>query len=183
MTSGRSRKRATASFLEDFLRKLNGDRLTSPTLFEMVESAGLTASCVNYLVYKGNFAHKIRVPAMMALLPGVKLHEEILRPFDAVPRRFRHAARRPPQGEGPRRSDASVWHGRRIGRGHAAAARRRQRARRFRARVLRRQRFSQPRSWTACRAPGSRPCRRRARDRCSMRPAASSDSRATPASS
>ena len=68
------------TFLEDFLRKLNGDRLTAPTLFQMVENAGLKASCVNYLIYKGNVAHKIRVPPMMALLPGVKLHEEILGP-------------------------------------------------------------------------------------------------------
>jgi hypothetical protein len=73
-------KEGYGTFLEDFLRKLNGDRLTSPTLFEMVESAGLTASCVNYLVYKGNFAHKIRVPALMAALPGVKIREEILGP-------------------------------------------------------------------------------------------------------
>jgi Type I phosphodiesterase / nucleotide pyrophosphatase len=73
-------KEGYGTFLEDFLRKLNGDRLTAPTLFEMIESAGRTASCVNYLVYKGNVAHKIRVPMMMALLPGVKIHEEILGP-------------------------------------------------------------------------------------------------------
>ena len=73
-------KEGYGNFLEDFLRKLNGDRLTAPTLFEMVEDAGLKASCVNYLIYKGNVAHKIRVPAMMALLPGVKLHEEVLGP-------------------------------------------------------------------------------------------------------
>jgi hypothetical protein len=73
-------KEGYGHFLEDFLKKLNGDRLTAPTLFEMVESAGLTASCVNYLVYKGNFPHKIRVPAMMAVLPGVKAREEILGP-------------------------------------------------------------------------------------------------------
>ncbi|HUP41517.1 MAG TPA: alkaline phosphatase family protein [Vicinamibacterales bacterium] len=73
-------KEGYGNFLEDFLRKLNGDRLTAPTLFEMVEHAGLKASCVNYLIYKGNIAHKIRVPPPMALLPGVKLHEEILGP-------------------------------------------------------------------------------------------------------
>jgi hypothetical protein len=73
-------KEGYGTFLEDFLRKLNGDRLTAPTLFEMVEDAGLKASCVNYLIYKGNFAHKIRVPALMALLPGVKIHDEILGP-------------------------------------------------------------------------------------------------------
>jgi hypothetical protein len=73
-------KEGYGTFLDDFLQKLNGDRLRAPTLFEMIESAGRTASCVNYLVYKGNAAHKIRVPALMALLPGVKAHEEIRGP-------------------------------------------------------------------------------------------------------
>ena len=73
-------KEGYGRFLEDFLLKLNGDRLKAPTLFELVESAGLKASCVNYLVYKGNFTHRVRVPSMMALLPGVKTHEDILGP-------------------------------------------------------------------------------------------------------
>ena len=42
----------------DFLRRLNGSRLKRATLFELVESSGLKASCVNYLVYRGNFFHR-----------------------------------------------------------------------------------------------------------------------------
>ena len=67
-------------FLEDFLLRLNGDRLKMPTLFEMVEGSGYRASCVNYLVYRGNYTHKIHVPTMMTLLPGVRAREHIYGP-------------------------------------------------------------------------------------------------------
>lgn len=73
-------KEGYGRFLEDFLLKLNGDRLKAHTLFELVESSGRTASCVNYLVYRGNFTHKVRVPSLMALLPGVKSQEDIFGP-------------------------------------------------------------------------------------------------------
>src|SRR5687767_13341912 len=73
-------KEGYGRFLEDFLLKLNGDRLRARTLFELVESSGRTASCVNYLVYRGNYRHKVHVPSMMALLPGVKSEEEIYGP-------------------------------------------------------------------------------------------------------
>jgi hypothetical protein len=73
-------KEGYGRFLEDFLLKLNGDRLKARTLFELVESSGRTASCVNYLVYRGNHRHKVHVPSMMALLPGVKSEEEIYGP-------------------------------------------------------------------------------------------------------
>jgi hypothetical protein len=73
-------KEGYGRFLEDFLLRLNGDRLTARTLFELVEGAGLKASCVNYLVYRGNFVHDVHVPSLMALLPGVRSHEEISGP-------------------------------------------------------------------------------------------------------
>src|SRR5687767_10951119 len=73
-------KEGYGHFLEDFLLKLNGDRLKAHTLFELVESAGRTASCINYLVYRGNFRHKVHVPSLIALLPGVKSQEEIYGP-------------------------------------------------------------------------------------------------------
>src|SRR5688500_15807122 len=73
-------KEGYGRFLEDFLLKLNGDRLKAHTLFELVESAGRQASCVNYLVYRGNFVHEVDVPSLMALLPGVRSKEKILGP-------------------------------------------------------------------------------------------------------
>jgi hypothetical protein len=65
------------AFVEDFLVRLNGDRLRAPTLFEMIERAGRTAACVNYLVYRGLTPHEARVPAMLTLLPGVPRREVV----------------------------------------------------------------------------------------------------------
>jgi hypothetical protein len=64
-------KRGFGEFLRDFLVRLNGERLKAPTLFELIERTGRSAACVNYLVFKGNTAHRVHVPWAMALLPGV----------------------------------------------------------------------------------------------------------------
>jgi hypothetical protein len=60
------------SFLDDFLLRLNGDRLVAPTLFEVVERAGLHAACLNYLVFKGLHEHEVDMPAAFRLLPRVR---------------------------------------------------------------------------------------------------------------
>jgi hypothetical protein len=52
------------SFLRDFLVRLNGDRLKSPTLLEVVEGAGRRAASLNFLVFKGLVEHKVRIPAL-----------------------------------------------------------------------------------------------------------------------
>jgi hypothetical protein len=64
-------------FINDFLLRLNGDRLRTPTLFEMVERAGRPAACLNYLVFKGNFAHEVNMPGLMTALPGVPFTETV----------------------------------------------------------------------------------------------------------
>jgi hypothetical protein len=64
-------------FLRDFLVRLNGDRLKAPTLFQTVERAGLRATCLNYLVFKGNVRHEVDVPAVMSVLPGVSSTEVV----------------------------------------------------------------------------------------------------------
>lgn len=64
-------------FIRDFLLRLNGDRLKVPTLFEMAERSGRLAACLNYLVYRGNFPHKVRIPGALATLPGVPLSETV----------------------------------------------------------------------------------------------------------
>jgi hypothetical protein len=69
-----------ATFLRDFLVGLNGPRLTEATLMERCEAAGLTAGSVNYLVYRGPVHHRVNVPWLMALLPGVPLTETIAGP-------------------------------------------------------------------------------------------------------
>ena len=73
-------KEGFGPFVRDFLVRLNGDRLKAPTLFETIEGAGLGAACVNYLVYKGSVGHKVRVPFLMSLLPGVPFRETICGP-------------------------------------------------------------------------------------------------------
>ena len=70
-------KEGFGEFLRDFLVRLNGDRLTAPTLFEMIERTGLTAACLNYLVFRGNVPHKVNVPLLLSLLPGVPLTETV----------------------------------------------------------------------------------------------------------
>ena len=65
------------AFIRDFLLRLNGDRLHAPTMFEMVERSGRLAACLNYLVFRGNFAHRVNIPALMAALPGVPFTETV----------------------------------------------------------------------------------------------------------
>jgi hypothetical protein len=68
------------TFLRDFLVHLNGDRLTAPTLFEIVEQSGRSAASLNYLVYRGLTEHKVDIPWLMAVLPGVPLTEVVRGP-------------------------------------------------------------------------------------------------------
>jgi hypothetical protein len=68
------------AFLRDFLVGLNGDRLKAPTLLERVECAGGSASCLNYLIFKGRHEHDVRIPTLLALLPGVPRTEVIKGP-------------------------------------------------------------------------------------------------------
>jgi hypothetical protein len=64
-------------FVRDFLLRLNGDRLLAPTLFEMVERAGRSAACLNYLVFRGIYPHQADIPNLIAALPGVPLNETV----------------------------------------------------------------------------------------------------------
>jgi len=68
------------NFLEDFLLRLNGDRLKAPTLFQMIERTGRRAACLNYLVFKGDCEHDVRIPGAIAALPGAPLSESVLGP-------------------------------------------------------------------------------------------------------
>ena len=64
-------------FINDFLLRLNGDRLHAPTLFELVERTGRTAACLNYLVFRGNVPQRVNIPGLMAALPGVPFTETV----------------------------------------------------------------------------------------------------------
>lgn len=60
-------------FLRDFLVGLNGNRLTTPTMFELVERAGRPAACLNYLVFRGDVPHRVRVPPLMKIVPRTRI--------------------------------------------------------------------------------------------------------------
>lgn len=69
------------AFLSDFLVGLNGDRLKAPTLFQLVERAGKTALCLNYLIFKGDVEHTVKIPGLLrAMLPGASRTETIQGP-------------------------------------------------------------------------------------------------------
>ena len=65
------------NFINDFLLRLNGDRMRAPTMFEMIERTGAHAACLNYLVFKGSFPHRVNMPGLMAALPGVPFTETV----------------------------------------------------------------------------------------------------------
>jgi hypothetical protein len=73
-------REGVGSFIDDFLLRLNGDRLIAPTMFQMVERTGRTAACLNYLVFKGDYVHRARVPRRLAWLPGVARTEDVRGP-------------------------------------------------------------------------------------------------------
>ena len=64
-------------FVRDFLLRLNGDRLKAPTLFQLLERSGRPAASLNYLVFRGDYPHRARIPGLMAALPGVPLAETV----------------------------------------------------------------------------------------------------------
>ncbi len=64
-------------YFNDFLRKLNYDRLRTETIFETVENAGRTAACINYLWFRGQVEHQVSVPLLLKLLPGVPFSEVV----------------------------------------------------------------------------------------------------------
>ena len=69
-----------ADFFDDFLCKLNRERLTADTLFQTVERAGLKAANLNYLIYRGDVKHTANVPFLISLLPGIPGSTEVYGP-------------------------------------------------------------------------------------------------------
>lgn len=59
-------------YFDDYLLKLNFERLKASTLFQQVEDAGLTAACINYMWFRGNHRHQANTPLLLELLPGVR---------------------------------------------------------------------------------------------------------------
>jgi hypothetical protein len=69
-----------SKFFEDFLVHLNRDQLRSETIFQKVERAGMRAGCLNYLWYRGDLQHQVRVPWLLSMLPGIERSKTVLGP-------------------------------------------------------------------------------------------------------
>ena len=62
-------QRGLGTYVCDFLLKLNHERLQAPTVFQTAERQGLTAGCVNHLIFQGDVPHRVRPPLLMQLWP------------------------------------------------------------------------------------------------------------------
>lgn len=60
-----------ADFFKDFLIELNDRRIKVPTIFQTVESAGLEAASLNFMIYRGDVKHDVTLPLLLKLIPGV----------------------------------------------------------------------------------------------------------------
>lgn len=69
-----------SNFFEDFLVRLNGDRLQATTAFEIIEESDRTAGCLNYLWFRGLERHQVRVPFLISLLPWVSRKQSVMGP-------------------------------------------------------------------------------------------------------
>jgi hypothetical protein len=58
-------------FVRDFLIKLNFRFLATPTIFQTLAEHGRSATCLNYLWFRGDTEHKINPPWWLRLLPGL----------------------------------------------------------------------------------------------------------------
>lgn len=64
--------RGFASFFDDFLVQLNHHQLKIDTAFQTVERAGFEAASLNFLWFRGDVSHRVNVPWLLRLLPGVE---------------------------------------------------------------------------------------------------------------
>jgi predicted AlkP superfamily pyrophosphatase or phosphodiesterase len=67
-------------FFEDFLIKLNSQRLQAETLFQTVERAGMRAASLNHIIYQGDVQHSFEVPFLLSMRPGIPASEEVYGP-------------------------------------------------------------------------------------------------------
>lgn len=59
------------TFFKDFVVELNEEHLKAKSIFQRVEERGLTAGSLNYLIYRGDHPHKLKLPLPRRLLPAV----------------------------------------------------------------------------------------------------------------
>lgn len=67
-------------FLNDFLVRLNHDRLHAETLYQRIERHGLTAACLNYMWFRGETEHQVRAPLLLRIFPRMTFAPKVLGP-------------------------------------------------------------------------------------------------------
>ncbi|MGV3618775.1 MAG: alkaline phosphatase family protein [Fimbriimonas sp.] len=67
-------------FLEDLLGRMNMERLHAPTVFEILERAGMRAASLNHLIYRGDHRRSVREPFVLRPLPVVTSDRELSGP-------------------------------------------------------------------------------------------------------
>ncbi len=73
-------RKGFGNFFEDFLVRMNRDQLRADTIFQRAERAGLKSACLNFLWFRGDAEHQVRVPWLLRLWPSVPFSETIFGP-------------------------------------------------------------------------------------------------------
>lgn len=67
-------------FIEDAIYKLNHERLEADTFFQKVEQHGLEATCINFLIFRGDVKHQFSLPFPIGLMPTIEAEREVYGP-------------------------------------------------------------------------------------------------------
>ena len=67
-------------FFDDCLRKLNGKRLTSTTIFERLADEEMKSASFNFLIFRGKTKHKAEIPLWFSWHPKVPFKQELMGP-------------------------------------------------------------------------------------------------------
>lgn len=73
-------RKGFSHFFEDFLVRLNRDQLRLDTAYQVVERAGDQAACLNFLWFRGDVAHRARIPWALRFWPGVSFTKTVYGP-------------------------------------------------------------------------------------------------------
>jgi hypothetical protein len=73
-------RRGISNFFDYFIVSLNRDQLRIDTTFQTVERSGKRAACLNYLWFRGEVSHRIRVPWLLRLWPWIERSKTVSGP-------------------------------------------------------------------------------------------------------
>ncbi|MCB8928818.1 MAG: alkaline phosphatase family protein [Ardenticatenaceae bacterium] len=64
-------QKGMGNFFREFLLDLNNEHLEALTIFQQLEREGLDTACINFPLYRGDVEHKVNMPLLLKLLPGL----------------------------------------------------------------------------------------------------------------